>query len=83
MNLKVNTISICQIVHRALNMFPYVRLPVPLPILNREMEQKRFWLILPVITYCRGEEGWGIFEYHMVVRGVMGNKEGISKKGVL
>lgn len=57
MNLKVNTISICQIVHRAFNMFPYIRLPVPLPILNREMEQKRFWLILPVITYCRGEEG--------------------------
>ena len=35
-------------------MFPYIRLPVPLPILNREMEKKRFWLILPVITYCQG-----------------------------
>ena len=54
MNLKVNTISICQIVHRAFKMFPYIWLPVPSPILNREMEQKCFWLILPVITYCRG-----------------------------
>ena len=83
MNLRVNTISICQIVHRAFKMFPYIWLPVPSPILNREMEQKCFWLILPVITYCRGEEGWGILGYHMVVRGVMGNKEGMRKKGVL
>ena len=70
-------------------MFSYIRLPAPSPILNREEEQKRFWLNRPVITYCRKGVGGGRFwEYHMVVRGVTENKEGMSRrlqsiKGVL
>ena len=41
-------------------MFSYIRLLAPSPILNREEEQKRFWLNRPVITYYRRGSGWEI-----------------------